>query len=114
MKNAFEGYNAALFAYGQTGSGKSYSVIGYGPNKGIVPRICEELFQTIQHRLQSKESTTFEVKFSMYEIYNEVVRDLLSPDQSRNKKGLKVREHPTKGFYGKFLFLTRKFFNHKS
>ncbi|KAF3832475.1 hypothetical protein F7725_026140 [Dissostichus mawsoni] len=30
------GYNATLLAYGQTGSGKSYSMVGYGPNKGLV------------------------------------------------------------------------------
>ena len=35
LKNAWEGYNASLFAYGQTGSGKSWSVVGYGPNKGV-------------------------------------------------------------------------------
>jgi hypothetical protein len=35
------GYNCCLFAYGQTGSGKSYSMIGYGLNKGIVPLSCE-------------------------------------------------------------------------
>ena len=29
---------------GQTGSGKSYSVVGYGTNKGIVPMVCEEIF----------------------------------------------------------------------
>ena len=34
LNNAWEGYNASLFAYGQTGSGKSYSVVGYGNNKG--------------------------------------------------------------------------------
>ena len=34
LKNAWGGYNATLFAYGQTGSGKSWSVIGYGANKG--------------------------------------------------------------------------------
>jgi Kinesin motor domain len=34
LKNALDGYNTTLFAYGQTGSGKSYSVIGYGANKG--------------------------------------------------------------------------------
>ena len=28
-------YNSSLFAYGQTGSGKSWSVFGYGINKGI-------------------------------------------------------------------------------
>lgn len=35
MNNAWEGYNTSLFAYGQTGSGKSWSVVGYGTNKGI-------------------------------------------------------------------------------
>ena len=34
LNNAWEGYNSTLFAYGQTGSGKSYSVVGYGVNKG--------------------------------------------------------------------------------
>ena len=47
LNNAFEGFNACLFAYGQTGSGKSYSVVGYGENKGIVPRACEEIFKRI-------------------------------------------------------------------
>ena len=35
LANAWQGYNASLFAYGQTGSGKSYSVIGYGTNRGL-------------------------------------------------------------------------------
>lgn len=34
------GFNCCLFAYGQTGAGKSYSMIGYGPNKGIIPMAC--------------------------------------------------------------------------
>jgi hypothetical protein len=34
LNNAWEGFNTSLFAYGQTGSGKSYSVFGYGVNKG--------------------------------------------------------------------------------
>ena len=35
LKNSWEGYHCCLFAYGQTGSGKSYSMVGYGPNKGF-------------------------------------------------------------------------------
>jgi len=50
LNNAFEGYNACLFAYGQTGSGKSYSIVGYGENKGIVPRTCDEIFKRIKVR----------------------------------------------------------------
>ncbi len=34
LENAWKGYNCSLFAYGQTGSGKSYSMVGYGANKG--------------------------------------------------------------------------------
>lgn len=34
LDNAWLGYNCSLFAYGQTGSGKSYSMVGYGTNKG--------------------------------------------------------------------------------
>lgn len=47
LDNAFEGFNCSLFAYGQTGSGKSYSMVGYGANKGIVPVTCEVLFDKI-------------------------------------------------------------------
>jgi hypothetical protein len=36
----------------------------------------------------------------MVEIYNEVVLDLLNPSLDHKRKGLRVREHPTKGFYG--------------
>ena len=35
LENAWKGYNCSLFAYGQTGSGKSYSMVGYGNNKGM-------------------------------------------------------------------------------
>ena len=39
----------------------------------------------------------------MLEIYNESVRDLLDPKPS--KSGLRVRQHPKLGFYGKFCIL---------
>ena len=74
-------------------------MIGYGANKGIVPMFCEELFNGIDEN-QGK-GTTYEVKFSMLEIYNEVVRDLLDPKGASKKGGLAVRQHPKKGFYGK-------------
>jgi hypothetical protein len=41
LDNAWQGYHCCLFAYGQTGAGKSYSMVGYGANKGIVPISCE-------------------------------------------------------------------------
>ena len=59
MKNAWEGFNASLFAYGQTGSGKSYSVVGYGVNKGIVPLTCEDIF----NKSPTIKDKTIEVSF---------------------------------------------------
>uniref|UniRef100_A0A2P2I1T5 Kinesin-like protein 6 n=1 Tax=Hirondellea gigas TaxID=1518452 RepID=A0A2P2I1T5_9CRUS len=98
LENAWQGYNATLFAYGQTGSGKSWSVIGYGPNKGIVPLICDDLFKGMTKKAAAAQ---YEVHFSMLEIYNEVVKDLLNP--KKGKGGLKIREHPKRGFYAEGL-----------
>lgn len=43
LKNAWDGYNSTLFAYGQTGSGKSWSMVGYGVNKGTLINIMFSL-----------------------------------------------------------------------
>ncbi|XP_058847452.1 kinesin-like protein KIF28 isoform X3 [Acipenser ruthenus] len=94
LENVWRGFNATLFAYGQTGSGKSYTMTGYGQNKGLVSMICEELFRGIREK-QSPERQ-FHVYFSMFEIYNEQVQDLLS--KVRKPGGLRVREG-RKGFY---------------
>ncbi|XP_022782679.1 kinesin-like protein KIF28P [Stylophora pistillata] len=98
LENAWNGYNCSLFAYGQTGSGKSYSMVGYGQNKGIVPIFCETLFSEVEQKRSGGSETEYQVTFSMLEIYNEAVRDLLNP-ASNKKGGLKVRQHPSKGFY---------------
>lgn len=50
LDNAWKGYNCSLFAYGQTGSGKSYSMVGYGSNKGIIPIFCDEIFKGIEEK----------------------------------------------------------------
>lgn len=94
LDHAFDGYNCCIFAYGQTGSGKSYSMMGYGEDKGIIPRTCSELFNRIY--TNQKSNLTYRVEVSYIEIYNEKVRDLLNP---KNKGNLKVREHPSLGPY---------------
>lgn len=81
---------------GQTGSGKSYSMLGYGQDKGIIPRICAELFNRIGNVTAKDPKISFTVEVSYIEIYNEKVHDLLNP---KNKGNLKVREHPSLGPY---------------
>lgn len=95
LDNAFQGYNNCIFAYGQTGSGKSYSMMGYGEDAGVIPRICREMFERI-NGLQSDPNLTCTVEVSYLEIYNERVRDLLNPTTKGN---LRVREHPSTGPY---------------
>ncbi|KAI0206755.1 kinesin heavy chain [Astrocystis sublimbata] len=95
LDNAFQGYNNCIFAYGQTGSGKSYSMMGYGKEHGIIPKICQDMFGRIG-QLQSDKNTRCTVEVSYLEIYNERVRDLLNPSTKGN---LKVREHPSTGPY---------------
>jgi hypothetical protein len=96
LEDAFNGYNCSLFAYGQTGSGKSYSMVGYGPNRGIIPITCDELFQRITSN--PKPGLEYQVTVSMLEIYNEQVRDLLNPKVNK-AGGLKVRSKPGIGNY---------------
>jgi len=117
---AWSGYNYSLFAYGQTGSGKSHSMVGFGDQRGIIPRACEAIFLKIREseneaakaQLEAGDSgaggnnasnsgpdTTYKIEVSMLEIYNEKVRDLFVPLSSQDRGGLKVRDSPKTGAY---------------
>ena len=96
LDNAFQGYNNCIFAYGQTGSGKSYSMMGYGQDAGVIPRICRDMFERIGGIQGKDPNVQCTVEVSYLEIYNERVRDLLNPSTKGN---LKVREHPSTGPY---------------
>uniref|UniRef100_A0A8C9RW70 plus-end-directed kinesin ATPase n=1 Tax=Scleropages formosus TaxID=113540 RepID=A0A8C9RW70_SCLFO len=96
LQHAFEGYNVCIFAYGQTGAGKSYTMMGKQEEgqEGIIPQLCEELFEKINDN--SNEDISYSVEVAYMEIYCERVRDLLNP---KNKGNLRVREHPLLGPY---------------
>ncbi|KAH6926862.1 hypothetical protein HPB50_022631 [Hyalomma asiaticum] len=95
LDNAFQGYNACIFAYGQTGSGKSYTMMGTADNKGVIPRLCDSLFERIA--CCADPNISYKVEVSYMEIYNERVHDLLDP--RGGKQHLKVREHNILGPY---------------
>ncbi|XP_039242228.1 kinesin-like protein KIF14 [Pipra filicauda] len=98
LERAFEGYNACLFAYGQTGSGKSYTMMGFDEDRGIIPRLCEDLFNQIAQ--MDKEQILYHLEMSFFEIYNEKIHDLLVfKAENGQKKQLRVREHPVLGPY---------------
>lgn len=100
VSNAFSGYNTCVFAYGLTGSGKSFTIMGDSQNPGLIPRVCQALFdkQMNHNGMDVKDAMiNYKVEVSYLEIYSEEVRDLLT--RSNPHGGLKVRQHPEFGPY---------------
>ncbi|KTF75045.1 hypothetical protein cypCar_00032186, partial [Cyprinus carpio] len=77
VTSCIDGYHVCIFAYGQTGSGKTYTMEGTTENPGINQRALKHLFNEIEER---KDMWTYTISVSSVEIYNEVLRDLLSKD----------------------------------
>ncbi|PIO30414.1 hypothetical protein AB205_0169980 [Aquarana catesbeiana] len=77
VTSCINGYNVCIFAYGQTGSGKTYTMEGTADNPGMNLQSLRALYQEMEAR---KGLWSYEVTLSMVEIYNEVIRDLLSRD----------------------------------
>lgn len=96
LENMLKGYNFCVFAYGQTGAGKTHTLNSTAKDKqmGLIPYVLEGLFY--QHRMKFKNDE-LRVWISFMEIYNEQIRDLLSP--GREVPDLKVRDHPELGAY---------------
>ncbi|KAK4521668.1 uncharacterized protein ATC70_004200 [Mucor velutinosus] len=95
------GYNGTVFAYGQTGSGKTFTMMGADIDdentKGIIPRIIEQIFTSIN---DAPSNIEFTVKVSYMEIYMEKVRDLFNPSSDN----LAIHEDKTRGVYVKDLY----------
>lgn len=76
-----QGYNSTIFTYGITGSGKTYTVFGgclREEEKGICYLAYEYLLLKKEEMERNSDCKVF-LNFSFFEIYNENVRDLLSP-----------------------------------
>jgi len=89
VDSTLEGYSATVFCYGPTGSGKTYSMMGDDENKGVIPRVFDQLLAASRAGAGT-DSTNGEVilKVSYLQIYCEVVSDLLDPAGSQ----LSIRE----------------------
>ena len=98
--SVLEGYNSTIFAYGQTGTGKTFTMEGFTYNnmdnkRGIIPRTIECIFSYIESN--SNKDTKFIIRAAYLQIYNEMISDLLKPENSN--KNLSIREDKKKGLY---------------
>ena len=102
VHSAIDGKNVCIFAYGQTGSGKTHTMTGSSllpgekidtskalpADAGLIPRSVVHVFNTTKSFGVS--DWTFQLSASFLEIYNENIRDLLSP----SKKKLDIKHNP--------------------
>ncbi|XP_063306958.1 kinesin-like protein KIFC3 [Pelobates fuscus] len=77
VMSCLNGYNVCIFAYGQTGSGKTFTMEGTSESPGINKQALQALYKEMEDRRGLWE---YSVDLNMVEIYNEVIRDLLSKD----------------------------------
>lgn len=74
IRSAIDGYNVTIFAYGQTGAGKTYTMFGTPQQKGLAPRIIQNIFWLTN---ENKDRFSFSLSASMIELYRNSLVDLL-------------------------------------
>ncbi|XP_019439251.1 PREDICTED: kinesin-like protein KIN-8A [Lupinus angustifolius] len=76
VEAVMQGRNGSVFCYGATGAGKTYTMLGTLENPGVMVLAIKDLFSKIRQRSCDGSHV---VHLSYLEVYNETVRDLLSP-----------------------------------
>ncbi|KAI3884471.1 hypothetical protein MKX03_034811 [Papaver bracteatum] len=76
VEGVLQGKNGSVFCYGATGAGKTYTMLGTMDNPGVMVLAIKDLFGKIRQRSCDGNHV---VHLSYLEVYNEMVRDLLSP-----------------------------------
>ncbi|XP_063198560.1 LOW QUALITY PROTEIN: kinesin-like protein KIF12 [Chroicocephalus ridibundus] len=98
---AIDGFSCTVFAFGQTGSGKTYTLMGpltQTETRPAAPGLLGLMQRSFACLLEQSRSRGSDVALSAsyLEIYNEQVRDLLSPGPPC---ALPLRWSKTRGFY---------------
>ncbi|NXU69584.1 KIF12 protein, partial [Horornis vulcanius] len=98
---AIDGFSCTVFAFGQTGSGKTYTLMGPLAQSDTQPAspallgLMQRSFTCLLEQSRSRGSD-LALSASYLEIYNEQIRDLLSPGPPC---ALPLRWSKTRGFY---------------
>ena len=92
VQGVANGINGTIFAYGQTSSGKTHTMIGDEKHPGVLELSAADIFKHIN----DSEDRIFLLRVSFVEIYNEIIRDLLSDSSDST---VSIREDPKKGVF---------------
>ncbi|KAK9008798.1 hypothetical protein V6N11_080276 [Hibiscus sabdariffa] len=95
VEAVLQGQNGSVFCYGATGAGKTYTMLGTLENPGVMVLAIKDLFTNIRQRSFDGNHA---VHLSYLEVYNETVRDLLSPGRP-----LVLREDKQKSVYSNVM-----------
>nr|AMS24230.1 kinesin 8-IIa protein [Marsilea vestita] len=76
VEGVLQGRNGSVFCYGATGAGKTHTMLGTTQNPGVMVLALKDLFNKLRQRCREGD---YVVRLSYLEVYNESVRDLLSP-----------------------------------
>lgn len=76
IEGVLQGRNGSVFCYGATGAGKTHTMLGTVKNPGVMVLAIKDLFAKLRQRSRNGEHV---VRLSYLEVYNESVKDLLSP-----------------------------------
>ena len=76
VEGVLEGRNSSVICYGATGAGKTFTMLGTLSEPGVMVLALKDLFAKLKQR--SREGN-HSVRLSYMEVYNEAVKDLLSP-----------------------------------
>jgi len=76
VEGVVQGRNGTVFCYGATGAGKTYTMLGTMESPGVMVLAIKDLFSKVRQRSYDGNHS---IQLSYLEIYNETVRDLLSP-----------------------------------
>eukprot|EP01035_Chromulina_nebulosa_P062335 gene62335-85237_t len=76
--SVLKGWNTSIIAYGPTNTGKTYSMCGNKQSLGIISFSLRDIF----NEFHTMDSSSFQVKLSVLELYNNRFRSLIDSQTS--------------------------------
>lgn len=90
VEELLNGFNITIMAFGQAGTGKTYTMFGNDHEKGVVPKICQALFDQLE--ALHEDGTEVTITLTFFELFAESVHDLLA--YPKTIKSLKTSSDP--------------------